>query len=144
MKYNTLLKLIDGKSVEVEDEDIYKKSYHTLLNQRITINGVPLPDGEVIDSQDVLFVIKDSHISQLYFLQRLELAEGKKITLRKNDFNRINIGDEILYSSEYYPIEDGDYKIKALNKWLRIHDQVVVKTYGLFIHLYLKYCKRIC
>ena len=143
VKKNRLLQLINGNTVEVGVGDGYITSFVDLLNKSVTINGVPLPDSEIIDFQNVLYVINESRISQFYFLKKVNLAEDRTITLKQKKFHKISRGDEILRSSEQYPIKDGGYKIKELYKWIRIQDQVVVKTYGISTHLYLKYCKRI-
>lgn len=87
-------------------------------HKRVTINGRNIPDQRLIDENNVIFDIKKSIVSAVYYLMDYETKSGYSIKIEQKK-DSISKGDIIVDSKPISPLPDGIYKI--IGKWKKIN-----------------------
>lgn len=111
VKKNIIKEFKNGQTIEIEDGceiSIYKN-----INKRISINGLPVKDTQLIDNENFMYKIKESKILKILFVKDYVLKNGDKIRVEQQNVDKISKGDKIIPIRPLVYLPDGSHKIKG-------------------------------
>jgi len=112
--YNIIRKLINGETFEIENGvaiyDDRISFQRRNVNKKVTINGKNIGNTRLTDEENIVYEIRNSIITSIFFLKDYETRTGQQITIEQKDLWKIKKGDRIVDAKPIYPLPDGDYK----------------------------------
>jgi len=121
---NGIHKTVEGAKVAIENSSPIE--LHSVLNERIYANGLPITSGNIFIKPDIFFVVKNGLISKIKFHRIHYLANGTRIQVEQSSFNKISKGDLIIFSEPISPLPDGRYRIARKLSYIKIKNQIIV------------------
>ena len=95
------------------------------INKKVTINGEPIPNSRLKDSDNYIYEIRESKILKILVINTYFLRDGSKIKVEQNSLTRISKGDRIV-EAKVFPLPDGSYKIQGRLFKVSVENNVVV------------------
>jgi len=116
-------KLSNGKSFEIENgssENVYEN-----LGKIVSINGESISDSKLMDEDNIIYVIRDNTIEDMYFIKDYKLNDGSKIKIEQGNNLKIKKGDKIIDAKPLYPLPNGKYKIRGKLKKIKVINNII-------------------